>query len=159
MISNFVIKPHVGLEGLILGTDRATVIEILGEPYERSVRTFERDKSSDELWEYLQIGLNLTFSSVDNWLLGAITVESAEAELEGLRLVGLSEEEFLTTSQRTGVDLELEDDFTELGSKDYVCDRLGLSFWISDGEVSSITIFPKYDKTGNIPLWPVGHGN
>ncbi len=46
------------------------------------------------------------------------------------------------------------DDFTELGSKDYWCEDLGLSFWIQDGTMTSIAIFPKYEDDGDTVIWP-----
>ena len=38
--------------------------------------------------------------------------------------------------------------------KDYELDSLGLSFWVSYGIVENIAIFPKWDESGNIPIWP-----
>ena len=149
-----IIKPHKGIEGLPLGIERSEVIDILGKPEDRSKMGFP-DGSYDEDWEYLQLHLQLTFSSDDNWLLGVITVESEKAELAGHHLIGLDEMAFLKTLRQANIGpAVLDDDFKDLGSKDYVCGKLGLSFWVQDGIVTSITIFPKYDKSGNVPLWP-----
>lgn len=106
------------------------------------------------MWEYYEIGVQLTFCSDDNWLLGTITVESEDAELMGRHFIGMDENEFLKKTGDVGIETELEDDFTELGSKDYWCEALDLSFWIQDGKMTSIAIFPKYDESGEIPLWP-----
>lgn len=154
MLKDFIIRPFIGIGGLLLGSDRTLIFENLGEPDKRSTRTFKGDNSRGDSWDYHQIGINLTFSSVDNWLLGTITVESEEAEIEGLRLIGLPENDFLESLKRAGIEVRLEDYFKDLGAKDYSCDRFGLLFWISDNKVTSITLFPKYDASGNNPLWP-----
>lgn len=109
----------------------------------------------DENWEYPELGLILSFLSDDDWLLGSITVESEEAELSGCVLIGMEEQIFLATAENAGIaPIELDDDFTELGCRDYVCDELDLSFWVSEGELVSITIFPQYDEAGEKPIWP-----
>jgi len=155
MIQQIIIKPLIGIEGLPLGIEMSDVIDILGEPDERSTREYEADGSIDKIWEYCDIGLTLTFSSDDDWKLGNITVESPNAELKGCRLIGLDEDEFLQEFQQAKLgSIKLDDDFTELGSRDYVCNELELSFWIQDGKLDSITIFPQWDESGNIPLWP-----
>ena len=147
------IIPQGGINGLSLGIEKPVALNILGEPDDRTYATHE-DSSSEEKWEYSDIGVELTFYSEDNWLLGSIAVESEDAELIGQHFIGMDENEFLEKTREVGIEVELEDDFKELGLKDYFSDELDLSFWIHDGKVSSITIFPKYDKSGEIPLWP-----
>ena len=154
MLQRIIIEPLIGINGLQLGKDMSDVVDIIGEPDERSSRQFP-DESEDKTWEYSNIGLSLTFSSDDDWKLGVITVEAADAELSGHCFIGLEEKVFLDQIEEARITpTVLDDDFRELGSKDYKCDRLGLSFWIQDGKVSSITIFPKYDESGEVPLWP-----
>ena len=154
MIQHVKIKPLIGIDGLTLGIKMSDVLNILGEPDHRKFWDFE-DGSCDKTWEYSKLGLELTFSSDDKWLLGNITVESENAELEGYQLIGLDEQEFLKRLQQTDIGpIQLDDDFVELGSRDYVCDRLSLSFWVNDGKLESITIFPEYDENGIVPLWP-----
>ena len=149
------IRPFVGVDDIILGMDKASVLDALGEPDDRSLRTYEEDGSSNEEWEYERLGLELTFSSVDDWRLGTISVTSPDAELGEHQLIGLDEGDFLEKLRQTGIGpIELEDDFTELGSKDYVCDGQALSFWVHEGKLTAITIYPKYDESGNVPLWP-----
>ena len=154
LIEHIVIKPHIGIEGLFLGTSMSEVLDILGKPEKRSFRRF-KDISCSSYWNYLKLGLSLTFSSDDDWLLGTINIDSENAKLAGYRFVGLDEKGLLKTVKKAGITpTVLEDDFKELASKDYACDRMGLTFWVQDGKVDSITIFPKYDESGDIPLWP-----
>ena len=155
MIHNLIIKPLIGIDGLSLGSKMTDVLKILGEPDNRTINRFGKDKSWDAGWDYLNHGLKLTFSSDDNWLLGSITTDSADAELAGYYFIGLDEKVFLKAVKAADIPpVILDDDFKELGSRNYSCDELGLSFWVQDGTVSNITIFPEYDESGNIPLWP-----
>ena len=154
MIKQIIIKPLIGIEGLSLGLSMEEVVSILGKPDKRSLRKF-KDGSCDKYWDYLTLGLELTFSSDNNWLLGRITAQAKDSKLEGKSMIGLDEMKFLEMLKKTNISpIALEDDFRELDSKNYVCDKLGLSFWVHEGELESITIFPEYDKTGDIPLWP-----
>ena len=154
MIDKIIIKPFVGIEGLSLGTTKSEVVDILGVPDESSVREF-KDESFDENWEYFELGLELTFSSDDNWLLGTIGVTSELAELAGHHIIGLNENKLLETLEQIGImPTVLEDDLTDLGSRDYACDKYGLSFWVQNGIVTSIAIFPDHGESGDIPLWP-----
>lgn len=41
--------------------------------------------------------------------------------------------------------------FSESG-KNYIYPEKEISFWVSDGLVVNLTLFPKYDETGNIPI-------
>jgi len=154
ILHKIIIKPLTGIEGLSLGISKSDVIKILGEPDHRSTENLI-DDSPDELWDYFKLGLELSFYSDHNALLGNITIESPHAELAGYHLIGLDEKELLETLKKAGIEpIVLEDDFEELGSRYYVCDRLGLSFWVQDGKVDSITIFPEYDESNEIPMWP-----
>jgi len=47
----------------------------------------------------------------------------------------------------------LDEDFEENG-KCYVYTNKEITFWVSDGIVDSLTIFPEYNSTGEIPIWP-----
>lgn len=148
------LKPHQGVDDIKFGSSMGIVARSLGAPGNKNRREF-KDESCDEVWEYPRLGLSLTFSSDDDWLLGTITVESEEADLEGCRLIGLEEQVFLLTARQAGIaPIELDDDFEELGSRDYVCRKLDISFWVSEGILTSITLFPKYDESGEIPIWP-----
>ncbi len=148
------IIPHAGIDGLSLGAERHSVVKILGEPDERRFSNYGEHGGEDEIWEYSKIGIDLTFSSDDNWLLGTIDVQSKDAKLAGKCFVGMSEDEFLKQIKEAGIEIELEDDLTELGSKNYTCDKLDLDFWIHDGELTGIAIFPKYEDDGDTVIWP-----
>ena len=155
MFEKFVIEPLIGIQGLKLGITRNEVQQILGSPEKCSIKKYEQDNSTDEKWEYLESGLELTFYSDDNWLLGTISITSKEATLKGFNIIGLSEEDLLATLQKIDImPTILKDDFSFIDSRDYVCDKYCLSFWVQDGVVSDVTIYPEYDKSGNVPLWP-----
>lgn len=155
MIDKIVIKPLIGIDGLELGATKAEVLDVLGDPNKCSTKSYKQDKSSEEEWEYFQLGLELTFSSKDNFRLGTIGVISKNATIEGHHLIGLNEKQLLKTLDTIGIGPTLlEDDLTELNSRDYACDKHGLSFWVHDGVVNAIAIFPEYDESGNVSLWP-----
>ena len=97
--------------------------------------------------------LDLTFSAEYKFKLSTITAHSPDSELFGFKLIGMEEETFLKIAGGLGYGVpEIGDDWEEY--KDYFLDSIGLSFWISDGIVENITIYPEYDESGNTIIWP-----
>jgi hypothetical protein len=72
--------------------------------------------------------------------------------IDGTSYTGLSEADFLETAKFE--DLTQDEEFVEPDSKDYTVDSKGLSFWIQDGFVESITLFPEYTADGEEIVWP-----
>lgn len=146
------IRPGVGLAALLLGAPEHSVRELLGQPTDVSVEEFG-DGRDTRTWKYEALGLSLSFPEEDDHRLGWITTCCERATLNGLRIVGLTEEELLTADFGGLGPPVLEDDFEESG-KDYVWDSAGVSCWVAEGAVVSVTLMPLYDETGKTPLWP-----
>lgn len=147
------IRPGVGFDNLRLGMTRDRVRALIGAPESTEVYDYA-DGSRVESWGYADNTLDLSFASDHDWLLSSITVCDTEAVLAGQRFIGMPEKELIARASQTAVGrITLEDDFAESG-RDYSCDALGLSFWVVDGVVDSITLMPLYDASGNVPRWP-----
>lgn len=112
------------------------------------------DDSLDMILEYHHIGVDLTFSADDEFLLGSITFFSKDFLLKGISLIGLPEAEFLRKGTNIYPDLRLDDDFIDQNAKDYISISNGLTFWIQDGVVENISIFPDYEDDNDTPIWP-----
>ena len=136
------IYPKIGIDGIRLGMNKTQVQEVLGKP------SLIEKESQDEQWQYDE-GIELLFQKEDLNLLGTITITNIAAQLDSKTIIGINERELLNNFPY----LTLEDDFEENG-KDYTCPEKELSVWVSDGAVSNVTLFPAYDKTGEIPVWP-----
>jgi len=136
----------------LLGLPEHEVRSRIGEPTIVNEEDFG-DGDITRTWEYEKLGLFLTFSEDDEFRLGIITTENESATLNGLRIIGISEQQLLDAQFGDLGSPELEDDFEENG-KDYVWDAASLSCWVSDGIVNSVSIIPLYDETGQIPKWP-----
>ena len=136
------ILPKIGIDNVKLGMNKTQVKEVLDEPARIE------NESNGEFWHYEQ-GLELSFKKEDLHLLGLITVTNNSARLNSECIIGLSEPELLERFPF----FSLDDDFGENG-KDYISAEDELSVWVSNGIVINLTIFPAYEKTGEIPLWP-----
>ncbi|MBA6250988.1 outer membrane protein assembly factor BamE [Colwellia sp. MB3u-55] len=136
------IYPKVGIDNIQLGMNRRQVTDILGEPLEINT------EKGDVEWVYTQ-NLELSFQREDLYLLGVITIGCKSARLYSKRIIGCNEGELTNIFPF----LSLEDDFEEFG-KDYVSQEKELSVWVTDGNVTNVSIFPEYDSTGEIPIWP-----
>jgi len=90
--------------------------------------------------------------SEDNFRLGLITCYAPTYVVDGQSYAGLSEADFLKMAKFD--DLVQDEEFAEPDSKDYTVESKGLSFWIQDGFVESITLFPEYTEDGEGIVWP-----
>ena len=108
----------------------------------------ERPEDRSVEWKYRN-STTLSFDSNENFMLSSINIASVGAILNGVNVIGISEEEL----KRNFSDVVLDDDFEENG-KDFIISELEISFWVIDGFVDNITIFPEYDDTGNTAIWP-----
>ncbi len=147
------IIPFVGFDEIRLGQTLGQTELLLGKPSEVNKETF-RDQSLDMIMKYHDLGVDLTFSTDDDFLLGSITFLSRNYLLKGISIIGLQEDEFLRLGTALFPDLMLDDDLTDLNAKDYMSDSNGLTFWIQDGVVESISIFPEYEADEDTPIWP-----
>ena len=146
---NIALIPFVGFGQIKFGQDMDQVKQLLGEPTE-TTREKHDDGTEDVSFLYGEKGIELSFMSEDDYKLGLISCYAPTYSIDSQLFLGKTENEFLNESNFS--DLELSDDFANLKAKDYTVNSKGLSFWIQDGHVHSITLFPKY-KGDNI-IWP-----
>lgn len=124
------------------------VIDLFGDPEERELDKWS-DDSDSETWRFQCKGIELRFDSDDQYLLSTITIENKNAILFGKSPIGKSEEELLECYP----DVVLDEDFEEAG-KDYIIHEEEVSFWVSEGKVINITLFPQFDESGTTIIWP-----
>ncbi len=149
------IIPHYGFGKVKFGLNQKECEAILGAPSDSY--TEKIDGTEEVVTDYENLGLDLSFSEADNYRLGTISVYAEDTILLDQEFIGLTEEELLELAPKAGIDdLELEDDFDDISSKDYYSDKYSLSFWVIEGEVDSITVFPAVDPEDlGSPKWPI----
>ena len=148
---NIEIQPFVGFGQIKFGMTLEQVKTLLGEPTS-STKDKHEDGTDDVSLLYGEQGVELSFMSEDEYNLGLITCYAPTFTVDGTSYTGLSETEFLETAKFE--DLIQDEEFVEVDSKDYTVDSKGLSFWIQDGFVESITLFPEYTADGEEIVWP-----
>lgn len=148
------IKPHVGTDHVRMGIKQADAVAILGEASSKEIEPFTDGNKVTSL-RYDQHGLELSFYTEDDNRLATLTFFAASHSLFGLHFIG-KPEAFLQQEAVLKVlpDLTLDDDYPELSSKDYASDQWNLSFWIDDGIITSISIFPQYEADDETVIWP-----
>ncbi len=144
------ITPFTGLNQIAFGQSLEQVKLLLGEPTE-STKEKHDDGTEDISFLYQSEGLELSFMPEDDFRLGLITCYTTNYALENKSIIGLSEAIFL--AEMDDLDVVLAEDLMDLNAKDYTIESKGLSIWIQDGHVHSITLFPQYDEHENI-VWP-----
>jgi hypothetical protein len=148
---NIEIIPFVGFGQIKFGMTLEQVKTLLGEPTS-STKDKHEDGTDDVSLLYGEQGVELSFMSEDEYNLGLITCYAPTFSVDGTSYTGLSEADFLETAKFE--DLIQDEEFAEVDSKDYTADSKGLSFWIQDGFVESITLFPEYTADGEEIVWP-----
>jgi len=147
------IIPYVGFDKIKLGLTLGQVERLLGKPNEQ-IRNQYSDNSNEVILEYHKLGVDLIFSSDEDYRLGSITFNSSAFTLKGKKLIGINESELIFRFKSLFPDLKLDDDFKELNMKDYVIDSTGISFWLDNGTVESVTLFPNYQDDNETVIWP-----
>ena len=146
-------KPSIGFEVIKFGMSREEVKKILGEPSD----TFEEslDGEMDFTFEYEELGLELAFLEEDQHQLGLIVFYAPDTLLFDQEFIGLTEKEFLKLASEAGFeDLEKDDYDQQLTGYEYFSDEYGVSFWIEDGVVESISLLPESDMETGESIWP-----
>jgi SmpA / OmlA family len=141
------ILPKIGVDDIQLGMNKSQVQKILGKPDH-----LEKD-SDEERWEF-DSGMELGFGKEDLYLLGSITVFDESATLDSQAIIGMSEENFLTYFPH----FLLDEDFEENG-RSYDSEQYQILAWVHEGIVANVTVFPEYESTGQIPIWPKSKGS
>ncbi|WP_151032338.1 hypothetical protein [Cellvibrio sp. KY-GH-1] len=136
------IIPKVGINNIKLGMSRAEVQNLLGAP------ALKENLAEEEIWEF-ENGLEFSFQQEDSFRLSSITVIADSALLDSKPIVGITEEEL----EDIFPSFQLDEDFKQDG-KSYYADDLQLMAWVFEGEVFNIIIFPEYDETSELPVWP-----
>jgi hypothetical protein len=154
------IKPLQGIGDINFGMAAAEVRRLLGEP-EKSVidiRENSANLTSSRLtysrkWAYPSLGIVLSFTAPNELAfhlrLRRITIEDADVTIDGIRVIGLTENEFLKAIARTQIsDIHLVSNVQpiefvdpECDIREYVCERVRMSFWIERGIVTSISMW------------------
>lgn len=144
------VLPFVGFGAVRLGMQEGPFREQLGVPDE-----ITREYEGDVTLSYAQQGFQVTFYASDDSRLGSITFESERFVVQGNRVVGVSVERLVELgAQGVLPGIYLEQDWPELAFSNYDCDHLGLSFWVQNDVVESMTLYPRYDESGEHPIFP-----
>jgi len=144
-----IIKPQIGIDNIILGSSKESIFDQLGQPDTTKSDEWP-DGTISESWLYSDLGLTLNFDSDDDYRLSTISSISKKAELEGLTLIGLN----INTVIKKYPSILLDEDLNN-GVKDYVYPEKEISFWVVNDIIENITLFPEYDKSNDLPVWPV----
>ncbi len=147
-----------GFGDIRFGMTRDEVKKILGEPDEiDQFASSEDENDNTEAFHYDELELSVSFDEIDDWKLTSIAVSDPEAEFEGMKLVGVSDNELearLSTVEMG--DMEREDVSSPESPDHEVVSYPGASinFWLENGEVTEIQFGPFWDEEDEVYIWP-----
>ena len=146
------ICPHKGFEDVAFGMTITKIQEILGKPDDLTTETYE-DGVIETILEYEALSVDLSFTSADENKLGGITFYGENCVLYDIEFIGIKEDDFFSIIEELEIDdLFLADEIEEMNTKEYFSDSKGISFWLQNSKIDSITIFPAHDEDDN-PVW------
>lgn len=153
------ITPLRGTDQFILGMTREEVRALAGEP--DAIERINIDEQNpgqgneQQDWEYHRSEMTLSFCEDYDWRLSDITFYGSNALINGVALVGADEADLVRLCTEAGIpDVQLDESDDESGSC-YLSDDAELMIWSVGGGVHNFTMFPEYDASGNVPIWPV----
>jgi hypothetical protein len=145
--------PYFGIAPFVLGMSRDLVRAAAGKP--DSIENSSDDEGAAvETWFYQGGQIELEFEAVPDSKLESITAWSADTTVNGVTIIGADLAELPRLAREADIhDLELSDDFAESGQC-FQSEQHGLMFWVAKGKVVNLTIFPRFDDSGEEPQWP-----
>ena len=154
MADNSTVRPGVGIGDLKFGASIAEVEAYFGPTEDRNESKLGDDTTIRLLWGD---DLACWFDSDDNFRLGSIQVEHADAVLAGHKLVGGLRDDVVSVLSPIFGDAEFED-MSVIERPDYWLadfDSHGLNLWFENGRLTSIQWRYLFDETGNNAIWPL----
>jgi len=129
------VYPLIGIDECKFGMARDEVEGRLGLP--------DRiEKSNNEInWLYDDLGVELSFMESDAFNLSYISINSKNAEINGIKPIGITTDDLLSKMKELNIALEWEE--WEEGHDKYFNDAVEIVFWVLDRAVYQIAIFPK----------------
>ena len=145
--------PYFGIAPFVLGMSRDIVRGAAGKP--DSVETSRDDEGGAvETWFYQGGEIELEFEAVADSKLESITAWSAGITVNGIAIIGCDLADLPRLAREADIhDLELTDDFGDSG-KCFQSEQHGLMLWAAKGKIVNLTIFPRFDDSGEEPQWP-----
>jgi hypothetical protein len=147
-----------GLDDIRFGMTRSEVKKVLGEPDEvDQYASSEESDDNTEAFHYDEIEVSVSFDELDDWRLSSIAVSDPAAVLEGVKLIGVSDEELL--EKVSGLELG-EYDREDVSSPESPDNEVisfyesSINFWFEDGKVSEIQFGPIWDDENECVIWP-----
>ena len=146
--------PFFGIAPFVLGMRRDIVRAAAGKPDSVETTEDEDDGSAVETWFYQSGEIELEFEAVPDSRLESITLWSSETTVNGVALIGCTVDDLPRLAAEADIrDLALTDDFDDSG-RCYQSEQHGLMLWAAKGKVVNLTIFPRFDDSGEEPQWP-----
>ena len=145
--------PYFGIAPFVLGMSRELARAAAGKP--DSIETTRDDEgASVETWFYDGGEIELEFDPAPDAKLESITAWSDKATVNGVTIIGCELGELQRLAKQADIhDLALTDDFADSGQC-WQSEQHGLMFWAAKGKVVNMTIFPRFDDSGEEPQWP-----
>lgn len=131
----------------------AKCTELLGKPPVRDIVRHDDGETTIYL-RYDDPEVALAFDIDLDSRLSMIEVCDPRAILEGRTLIGTEQEACLALIENDSFRVTDHDEVDDLELAEYACDDDGLVFWFEVGRLESINMFPRYDLTGDTPMWP-----
>lgn len=142
--------PFVGFGAVCFGMRLPEVEAVLG-----ALETNTHPEFGDLDAEVTSESITLCFGADSDFRLDSMIFWNPRYRLMGDLYTGLRKEEFLSRLKaHVGEHMGPFNRYDDIDVDSLLVDSLGASFWIASGHLEHITLYPRYDASGNQPLWP-----
>ncbi len=138
-----------GLDKILFGMTREEVKKIWGQPDEiDSYTSSELENDNTEAYHYDEHEVSLSFDELDDWRLNTIAISDPEVILEGLKLIGSSDDELLAKISVLDIGEYEREDISSPEIPDHEVISfydVNLNFWLENGVVTEIQFDPIWE--------------
>lgn len=147
-----------GFDEIRFGMTRQEIKKILGEPDEiDEYASSEESEDNTEAYHYDELELSVSFDEIDDWRLGSIAISDPDSTLDGLKLLGISDEQLLEKVSALDLGEYEREDVSSPESPDHEVISFynsSINFWLENGAVTEIQYGPIWDDENEEVIWP-----
>jgi len=143
------IKPGIGINDIKFGMSENQILSLIGEP--SKIIIDEDDEDKNQVYQYNELKLRLTFYNEFSGKLGYIRVANPEIQIKGNPIIGIQIEDVFKSYELSKENWNEENYFT---FNSYFNEKKWTTLNVEYGVVTDIEFGYLFDKSGENPKWP-----
>ncbi|WP_100616383.1 hypothetical protein [Confluentibacter citreus] len=143
------VKPGIGINDIKFGMSENQILSLIGKP--SKIIIDEDDEDKNQVYQYNELKLRLTFYNEFNGKLGYIRVANPKIEINGNPIIGIQIEDVFKSYGLSKENWNEEKYFT---FNSYFNEKKWTTLNVEYDVVTDIEFGYLFDKSGENPIWP-----